>query len=127
MDVEPERPLELRVGDQNAVGGQHDEVGVELDRGVELLGLEHGDAEALGDQFRRRWTELAPAPGRAVGTGDEKGDLAPGGQSLQNVGAEGRGRGDGEAIGHGALPGAGAVSYTHLRAHETVLDLVCRL
>ena len=24
-------------------------------------------------------------------------------------------------------PGAPAVSYTHLRAHETVLDLVCRL
>ena len=23
--------------------------------------------------------------------------------------------------------GTGAVSYTHLRAHETVLDLVCRL
>ena len=23
--------------------------------------------------------------------------------------------------------GNGAVSYTHLRAHETVLDLVCRL
>ena len=23
--------------------------------------------------------------------------------------------------------GSGAVSYTHLRAHETVLDLVCRL
>ena len=26
-----------------------------------------------------------------------------------------------------AAPGAEAVSYTHLRAHETVLDLVCRL
>ena len=25
------------------------------------------------------------------------------------------------------LPDLGAVSYTHLRAHETVLDLVCRL
>ena len=25
------------------------------------------------------------------------------------------------------LPDEGAVSYTHLRAHETVLDLVCRL
>ena len=25
------------------------------------------------------------------------------------------------------LLAAGAVSYTHLRAHETVLDLVCRL
>jgi len=26
-----------------------------------------------------------------------------------------------------SLKGADAVSYTHLRAHETVLDLVCRL
>ena len=26
-----------------------------------------------------------------------------------------------------ALEGVDAVSYTHLRAHETVLDLVCRL
>ena len=25
------------------------------------------------------------------------------------------------------VAGLGAVSYTHLRAHETVLDLVCRL
>ena len=36
------------------------------------------------------------------------------------------GRGDGGRAGD---PGGGAapVSYTHLRAHETVLDLVCRL
>ena len=27
----------------------------------------------------------------------------------------------------GAGRGLGPVSYTHLRAHETVLDLVCRL
>ena len=27
----------------------------------------------------------------------------------------------------GPIHGAIAVSYTHLRAHETVLDLVCRL
>ena len=26
-----------------------------------------------------------------------------------------------------AETGAGPVSYTHLRAHETVLDIVCRL
>ena len=26
-----------------------------------------------------------------------------------------------------SLQGAATVSYTHLRAHETVLDLVCRL
>ena len=29
--------------------------------------------------------------------------------------------------GHQRRVGADAVSYTHLRAHETVLDLVCRL
>ena len=29
--------------------------------------------------------------------------------------------------GLGVAEDAGAVSYTHLRAHETVLDLVCRL
>ena len=35
----------------------------------------------------------------------------------------------GSALAHGWLPRDGdqAVSYTHLRAHETVLDLVCRL
>ena len=35
----------------------------------------------------------------------------------------------GVAITTGVVDGrdAGAVSYTHLRAHETVLDIVCRL
>ena len=33
---------------------------------------------------------------------------------------------DGEKS-QGHLAGVGPVSYTHLRAHETVLDLVCRL
>ena len=32
-----------------------------------------------------------------------------------------------EAHGLGLSDGADSVSYTHLRAHETVLDLVCRL
>ena len=30
-------------------------------------------------------------------------------------------------LGQRRQPGLGPVSYTHLRAHETVLDLVCRL
>ena len=30
-------------------------------------------------------------------------------------------------VGTGRVTCVGAVSYTHLRAHETVLDLVCRL
>ena len=33
----------------------------------------------------------------------------------------------GEKVGLVGSNGAGTVSYTHLRAHETVLDLVCRL
>ena len=32
-----------------------------------------------------------------------------------------------EGVGEGILRGMYPVSYTHLRAHETVLDLVCRL
>ena len=32
-----------------------------------------------------------------------------------------------KAIQRAMTSGSGAVSYTHLRAHETVLDLVCRL
>ena len=35
--------------------------------------------------------------------------------------------GAGRARGVSTARGAGPVSYTHLRAHETVLDLVCRL
>ena len=31
------------------------------------------------------------------------------------------------AVSRAALAGVAPVSYTHLRAHETVLDLVCRL
>ena len=31
------------------------------------------------------------------------------------------------ALATSLLQGCGPVSYTHLRAHETVLDLVCRL
>ena len=38
------------------------------------------------------------------------------------------GRDDGDAaVGQRPAAGLGAVSYTHLRAHETALDLVCRL
>src|SRR5664280_2711847 len=39
---------------------------------------------------------------------------------MQGDTAHGVGKGSDDADGHGA-----AVSYTHLRAHETVLDLVC--
>src|SRR5665811_1190952 len=43
-------------------------------------------------------------------------------QSGRGAGRVRRCRGSGAAAGS-----AGPVSYTHLRAHETVLDIVCRL
>ncbi len=107
MDVEPERLLELGFRDQDAVGGQDDRVCFEDEGCVELLGLEHGDAEAICHHFRRRRAQLLPAPGRTIGACDKEGDLASGGQALQNVRTEGRGRGDGEALSHGASPSAG--------------------
>src|SRR5450830_51972 len=107
MDIEPERPLELYFRDQDAVGGQDHRVGIEHEGGVELLGLEHGNTEALGHELGRRRPDLAPAPGQAVGASEQEGDLAPGSQSFENICAEGRCRGDGEAISHGASPRVG--------------------
>ena len=57
---------------------------------------------------------------RAIGAGRPLLKVAFGAQRGQFLG-----HGDvDELIEHGAV---NAVSYTHLRAHETVLDLVCRL
>ena len=42
-------------------------------------------------------------------------------QSARQIGAAG------QQICHMIQPRVAAVSYTHLRAHETVLELVCRL
>ena len=46
-----------------------------------------------------------------------------GDQDLQEGGLEGLGFAHRRIVGDGLGP----VSYTHLRAHETVLDIVCRL
>src|SRR5664280_3522356 len=81
-------------------------------------------------------------PSRPAPSGAAAGD--PPAETSQEVSGEGRGQGGGparqpdradlrSAVDDGAGPGAhrvdgpAAVSYTHLRAHETVLDLVCRL
>ena len=49
-------------------------------------------------------------------------------QKIQHRALIRQGRGDEFQQGLGKIRGdVGAVSYTHLRAHETVLDLVCRL
>ena len=52
-----------------------------------------------------------------------QGASAPAGEAAGGGQAFAGGRGDGER----GEAFAAAVSYTHLRAHETVLELVCRL
>ena len=55
-------------------------------------------------------------------------DRAGAGRGLPNhAGVRDRSGLDHAGLDGGPDPGPGAVSYTHLRAHETVLDLVCRL
>src|SRR5665811_1210956 len=87
-------------------------------------------AAVTGDQDRARITDC-PAVAR-VGEGDGaesvRGARGLGGPDRATVG----GGEDGAAGAHRpAVAGVGkghgeqAVSYTHLRAHETVLDLVC--
>ena len=65
---------------------------------------------------------LGQAPRRAEHRPDDPGRLLP--QLPEPVVSGSRGN-----AGNSAVEGCGAraVSYTHLRAHETVLDLVCRL
>ena len=76
---------------------------------------------------RRLWLVVAAA--RVAGRAD-----AAGGAGLRRrrhfVGAVGAGlvaAGERRRPGSAGSGGAPPVSYTHLRAHETVLDLVCRL
>ena len=69
-------------------------------------------SSAASDVYKRQ--EVGPA-GRQIEV-----DLA-GGVSAVDEGQDAGG------AGAGADRGYWSVSYTHLRAHETVLDLVCRL
>ena len=65
-------------------------------------------SSAASDVYKRQVQEL-----RFVGQHRQRGVRAHGADGLDAV------------LGHGLQDHA--VSYTHLRAHETVLDLVCRL
>src|SRR5664280_3106738 len=68
-------------------------------------------------QLRRRAAPLSAPPRPGCRGGEPAGSLDPASARQERPD---RRRGWGPR-------GAGPVSYTHLRAHETVLDLVCRL
>ncbi len=100
MHVEPEPAVEQRVGDEQAVRGDDDRVGGDLDALVELGGLRDGNPEPLGRLLGGGRRELAAATARLVGTREQQHDLVLGGEALEDVGAEGGGRCDRDP-GHG--------------------------
>ena len=96
MDVQPQASPEERLGDQQPVGADNDGVRPELDAGLRALGLEHGDAEPLGGELRRRRRDLPPAAPRRVRARQQRGHLVPRREPLEHVCAERRRRGDGD-------------------------------
>ena len=93
-------------------------------------------SRGLGDVYKRQQPAGHAAPGKPAGYGDEgdgdddrqKNRIKDEGQVL-NAGDddEDAGKSDQQKDEGLRLFGHVPVSYTHLRAHETVLDLVCRL
>ena len=94
MNVQPERALEQRLGDQQAVRGDDHRVDV-LD--LWPLRLEHARPEPLGDGLRGRRAR-PPAPRSRVRTGQNERDVVSRRKPLEHLRAERRGRGDADAL-----------------------------
>src|SRR5664280_1500279 len=71
----------------------------------------------------RAFRVLLPTRGEGLRAATSAGALPGGGQPFGRPDAAGPSR----LVDRVVARTRGAVSYTHLRAHETVLDLVCRL
>src|SRR5674476_786721 len=90
----------IPVGGLRGIPVRQSEQTLGSDRQLGGCGLQFGSRNAVGSAL----TELLPAP-----RGNIRGRVEDGFQSI------------------GLRPEPGAVSYTHLRAHETGRNLVCRL
>src|SRR5436189_3279977 len=96
MHVEPEAILEDRLWDQQAVRGDDDGVGAEVHAGLGTRGLQDRNAEALRRLLRGRGRKLPAPPPRRVGTRQERRDVMPLRETLEDVSSERRGRRDGK-------------------------------
>ena len=94
MDVQPEPLGEQLVRYQQPVCAYDHRRGGEVETRLESLGLEHRDAEPLGDLFRRRRLEPAAPAARRVDTREQRRNVVPVRQPLEDVGTERRRRGD---------------------------------
>ena len=94
MDVEPEVAVEQDLRDEDTVGGDDDRLRGQIQLGSQTLGLQHGDAEALGRLLGCGRREQAAASARAVRACQAESNLVPAGQELEHVGAKRRRRGE---------------------------------
>ena len=88
-------------------------------------------SRGLGDVYKRQAVDALINPIPPNPTVTDSGSCGPGTVSLYATSTEQifwyDAPSGGNLIGSGSLFTTPSVSYTHLRAHETVLDLVCRL
>ena len=91
MDVEPQRALERRLGDEQPVRAHDHRVGGELGAVVR-----DRDAEPFRRLLRRRGREPAPPAARRVRPRQQLHDVVRRSQPLEHVGAERRGRRNGK-------------------------------
>jgi len=96
---------------------------------VVLSSLQDGVNDADSDPTNEieTWSTLQGIPAD-IADGDDTADAdADPSNEIQALSLNGATLNLSNGGGNVDLSGIGAVSYTHLRAHETVLDLVCRL
>ena len=110
MDVQPEPLLEQALRDQQAVRGDDRRLTRKLQLRRRPVGLQHRDPELFGDELRRRRRELPAAPGRAVGTRQQRRDVVSRSQPLEHVRAERRRGGDGDPHGRTVTTAFGVAS-----------------
>ena len=95
MHVQEQRLLEQARRNVETVGA-HDDA-IDCFGKLRLLRLVHGDAEPVRRFLCGRRRDLASSSLRRVGTCEQKRDLVRGGEALEHVGSERRGRGDADA------------------------------
>ena len=97
MDVQPARPLERSGRHELSVRDGDERVYLGVVLVAEPVRLADRDPETLGGLLRRRRRNRPAAAARAIGLGQQIGDLMPCGEPLEHVCPKRRRRSDGDA------------------------------
>jgi hypothetical protein len=92
VDVQPESAVEQRLGDQQSVRGDDEDIRVDRELRPEPIRLEDGDAMPYRDLFRCRRRDLASAAARGIRSRQQCDDVVPTGEALPRYPMTTRGR-----------------------------------